>query len=171
MDSFRNGPRATRTRDSRRRAWLVRIRLKRRMTQAQVAQGAGISTRAYGDIERGVENGKQRTRRAIAKAMQFPMELWGKTPARNKSRGPQGLTPILGESPRRWLAEIRLERRMTQKEAAAASWLSEPGYWKIESGDTRNPPQETKAAIARALGFPESRWEAEEHGKARPKSH
>ena len=54
---------------------------------------------------------------------------------------------------RQWLIDAREQKGLTQGAVAAAVGLTQPSYWSIEKGETKNPDPKIVKKIAAVLGF------------------
>jgi transcriptional regulator with XRE-family HTH domain len=117
---------------------LREIRVRKLMTQKDVAEGSGVSVGTINSIENNKHsNPSDRTRFRIAKFLGYaPSILFPKerhTSSTNK------------------LKIIRMEKRMSQKELSKKSGVSEGTISLIETKSRHNPTLPTKKKLARAL--------------------
>ena len=114
---------------------VARLRLDRRLTQAQLAEKAKLSRVALGKIERGVVTPRARTIDALAKALAAPVgEL---------------VTPVRPLESVRFRAGARVHAR-EQILAEVSNWLSAYASLEDELGERRPVP--VRAAVGRHPG-------------------
>lgn len=144
---------------------LQRLRIRRALTQQQLADLADVSRSTIDRIERG--NGASTTTatiEALARALQIPpSDFWSQAP----DVAPAPLLSSGGPLLRR----LRTERHLTQRQLADLAGLGYATIQRLERGGGAPTTPATLKALARALQVSSSTFELEDPSHKRPSTH